>query len=51
MDAVGAVYRAQKTIGGAVVRSVEDAGALRTIGYGGLQFYGFEFRITVEEPS
>jgi hypothetical protein len=34
-----------------MIRAVEDAGALRTLGYGGEQFFGFEERVTVEEPA
>ena len=51
MEAAGLFWRAQKTVGGAMIRAVEDAGALRTLGYGGEQFFGFEERVTVEEPA
>jgi hypothetical protein len=51
MEAMGAVWRATKTVGGALVGAVEDQGSQRTYGYGGAQFYGFEFRITVRETS
>lgn len=51
LEATGTYWRAQRTIGGAMIQGVEDAGALRTLGYGGSQFFGFEVRVTVEEPA
>jgi len=51
IEAMGAVWRATKTVGGALVTNVEDQGSQRTYGYGGAQFYGCEFRITVKETN
>lgn len=51
LEAVGIVYRATKSVDGNPIKSVEDSGLLRTLGYGGAQYYGFEYRVAVLEES
>lgn len=49
LDAVGAAYRAVGAVSGHPIMGRADEGSLRTYGYAGRQFFGFEHRVTVEE--
>ena len=49
LEAVGLVYRATQAVDGHPVKAVSDAGILLTLPYGGQQYYGFEFRVTLLE--
>lgn len=56
LERFGVDYRARATVGGAMVvqnagNRLEDRGFLRTIAYGGLQYFGFEMAVTVQEGS